>query len=443
MRETSENQNDESTPPGNSGRPRSLFAYKVGLPLAVIFAGVVAASLLLKTAPQAERTAPTKSAMLVDAIEVSVVDANVKLTVMGPVDAARTVDLRSEVRGAVISLSEEVLPGGLFDRGALVAEIDPRDYALAVTRRQGEVAAAERELKLEMGQQSVAKREYELLGEIIDEQDRELVLRMPQLAAAERNLDSAKAALEEARIDLEKTKIVAPLNSIVRSKNVDAGDIVSDMSVLATLVGTDTYWIEVAVPVDQLRWIDIPKRRGDLASKVQIFNPSAWGDQVSRSGNVVRLAADLEAEGRMSKLIVAIDDPMSLRTENAEVPILLIGSYVRVEIEGRSVESVVSLSRDLVRRGDVVWVLAEDDTLAIRPITIRYRGRDHVLISEGLESGDRVVETDIAAPVEGMPLRLGTLHAVDSGADAAMETRAPKERRVDSASPESERNDAA
>jgi RND family efflux transporter MFP subunit len=324
-----------------------------------------------------------------------------------------------------------------------VAEIDPRDYALAVTRRQGEVAAAERELKLEMGQQSVAKREYELLGEVIDEQDRELVLRMPQLAAAERNLDSAKAALEEARIDLEKTKIVAPFNSIVRAKHADAGDIVSDMSVVATLVGTDTYWIQVAVPVDQLRWIDIPKRPGDLASKVRIFNPSAWGDQVSRSGHVVRLAADLEVEGRMSKLIVAIDDPMSLRTENADVPILLIGSYVRVEIDGRSVESVVSLSRDLVRRGNVVWVLAEDDTLAIRPITIRYRGRDHVLISEGLKSGDRVVETDIAAPVEGMPLRLGTLHEVDSGADAAMETRPVKERRVDSASPESERNDAA
>jgi RND family efflux transporter MFP subunit len=422
-------------------RRRGL-VFKVGVPVAVVLGGVLAATLLLKTAPQAERTAPEKSAQLIDAVEVRVVDAKVRLTAMGPVDAARTVELRSEVRGEIVSLSEEVIPGGLFEAGGLVAEIDPRDYALAVTRRKSEVAAAERELKLEMGQQSVARREFELLGEVLDEDDRELVLRVPQLAAAQRNLDSAKAALEEARIDLEKTKIFSPFNAIVRSKKVDAGDIVSDMTVLATLVDTDEYWVEVAVPVDQLRWIDIPKRPGDPASRVRVFNESAWGEKVWREGHVLRLAADLEAEGRMSKLIVAVDDPMSLEPENAEVPILLIGSYVRVEIEGRNVESVISLPRDLVRRGDVVWVLRDDDTLALRPVTIRYRGRDHVLVSDGLEEGDRVISTDIAAPVEGMPLRLGTLHSSDSGADAAIETRPPAERKSGNAGVSAEPKDA-
>jgi hypothetical protein len=59
-----------------------------------------------------------------------------------------------------------------------------------------------------------------------------------------------------------------------------------------------------------------------------------------------------------------------------------------------------------LRDGTYVWVLAEDNSLKIQEVTTSFRGLEQVCVVEGLEDGDRVVLTDIAAPVEGMPLEL-------------------------------------
>ena len=108
----------------------------------------------------------------------------------------------------------------------------------------------------------------------------------------------------------------------------------------------------------------------------------------------------------MARVLVEIDDPMSLAPENRDAPVLLIGSYVRVEIEGRELQAVISLSRELLRENETVWLVDQDDRLELRPVEIAYRGRDAVLVTAGLNPGDRVIRTNLAAPVVGMPLRV-------------------------------------
>jgi RND family efflux transporter MFP subunit len=382
---------------------RRLVAARVLVPIVILALGVVGARVLVATGPKAERKPRARQARVVEIVRAEVVDAPVVLGAMGPAMPAQEVELRPQVSGEIVEFSEDVVPGGLFPEGELLMRIDPRDYELAVRQRASDVALAERDLKLEMGQQLVAKREYELLGEVIREDDAELVLRMPQLESAKQRLEAAKAALEDARLDLERTKIAAAL---VRAKHVDRGEIVTQVSVLADLVGTDEYWIEVAVPVADLEWITVPRRRGEPGSAVRIYDPAAWGADTYRTGEVLRLAGDLGEEGRMARVLVSVRDPLSLLPEHQGKPALLIGSYLRVEIEGQGLTSVVSLDRKLLRDGDAVWVMTDDDTLAVRPVEVAYRGRDHVLVSAGITVGDRLVMTDLPAPVPGMPLRL-------------------------------------
>ena len=129
----------------------------------------------------------------------------------------------------------------------------------------------------------------------------------------------------------------------------------------------------------------------------------------TRSGNYllkVYLDGELESEGRMAQLLVSIKDPLSLTKENEGKPPLLIGSYVRAEIRGRMIPSVVSLKREYLRDGDNIWVYTDKDTLSIHPVDIIVREQDTVLIADGLEEGTRVITTDLAGAVEEMPLRL-------------------------------------
>ena len=143
-----------------------------------------------------------------------------------------------------------------------------------------------------------------------------------------------------------------------------------------------------------------------ITHPLKIFNPFAWGDEVFRRGSIVRLLGGLEKEGRMAQLLVSIEDPLCLRSEGSDTPIMLTDSYVRVEIQGRRIPAVIPVKRDYVHEGENVWVMNAKDELEIRRVKIIFRGKDTVWITNGLEEGERIVTTDIATPVQGMPLRL-------------------------------------
>ena len=121
---------------------------------------------------------------------------------------------------------------------------------------------------------------------------------------------------------------------------------------------------------------------------------------------IVRLVPELETVGKMTRILVAVDDPFCLKPENQGKPKLLMGSLVQTEIEGRSVDAVFPLDRSHLRDNDTVWILNNEDQLEIRPVDIVFRGPQKVFVSNGLTENDRLVTTDIAAPVPGMPLRV-------------------------------------
>jgi len=395
---------------------RILFG--VLLPIAVLFAGGAATLHLVETAPKAERrSSSSRNARLVEVKTALVSRESTLVHANGTVKPARMIQLQPRVSGEIIEVSDELIPGGLFRDGDLILRIDPTDYELIVRQRAGELANAESTYELELGSQSIAQREYELLGESILEEDRDLVLRQPQLRTVEATIDIAKAVLEKAKIDLERTTIRAPYNAMVESYEINLGAQVATSTSLATLIGTDEYWIELSVPVDDLKWIRIPRTANDgPGSLVHLYNEAAWGTGVKRTGCVTRLAGSLEVEARMARLIVSVPDPLSLEKENAGAPRLLINSYVNVEIEGLELENVISVPRKLLRDGDTVWILNDENRLDIRPVTVVFRGRSGMLVSGGIAEGERIVVTDLSAPVAGMPLR--TENDADIGVEA-------------------------
>lgn len=389
------------------GRARRLLArgLKVALPIAILVGGAGLAVGLIETGPKAERQTPARQARLVEVTPARVDKVAVTVHAMGTVKADRQVDLRPQVGGRIVWVSDEFMAGGILAAGDPLVRIDPKDFELVVRQRAAALATAESNLKIEHGQQSVARREYELLGEAIRPEDRELVLRQPQLATVQAAVDTARSTLEQARLDLARTSVTVPFNAVVQSRDVNLGTQVSTATSLATLVGTDSYLVEVAVPVDQLKWLRVPQSNGEPGSAVRIFNEAAWGADIYRQGRITRLASQLESEGRMAQLLVAVDDPLALEDGNAGKPVLLIGAYVRAEIEGIEVGPVAIVERHLLRDGNHVWLQAADGSLEIRPVGLLFRGRDAVLVDRGLAAGERIVVTPLAAPVPGMALR--------------------------------------
>jgi len=387
-------------------------AVKLAIAAVIIGAALLVFRHLMRTSPRAQRMKPPRQAKLVRVIPATKGPCPTVVEAMGPVVPAQQVTLQPQVSGKIVSISDALIPGGIVAAKERLFIVDPRDYEILVQQRQGDVARAQKDLKVEQGNQAVARQEYELLGEIITDEDRELVLRQPQLLSAEAALASAKAALQRAQLDLTRCNIAAPFNAIIQEKLVDLGTTVSLSSRLTTLISTDEAWIELKVSTGQLKWLTIPQKNGDAGSSVKIHNTLAWGPDRFRTGHVVRLYGELESEGKMAQLLVVVDDPFCLKPENHDKPKLLIGSFVSAEIQGQTLDSVFAIERPFVH-DKTVWIMDPNDQLEIRPVEIVFAGPQQAFVGEGLAEDERLVVTDIAAPVAGMPLRIATAEGQD------------------------------
>jgi RND family efflux transporter MFP subunit len=401
--ETVDEQKERRTSPQISLKGKRFI--NLFISLLVIVLGLGVATYITHKAPKAQKRAPVKAIPVVEVQVVEPGDHRITVPAMGTVVPAREVTLRAQVSGKVLSLHPEFIKGGYIKENDEILKIDPVDYQLTVTLAEAKVKDAESALELAEEEANAAKEEWRLLNEnTANTKDAPppLVAKEPQLAAAQAKLKAEQAELKQAELDLKRTSVRAPFNGIVRSKSVEVGSLVTPQDPLAELVGVDEYWIQVSVPIDYLRWISVPNRKGKKESQVRVVHRSGY----QRTGEVIQLLGDLETEGRMARILVAVKDPLGLNDSDQSIRPLLIGEYVRVEIEGSPLSQVFRIPRVALRENDTVWVVGEDSTLDIRPVTTIWRDTQTVFLDQGLDPGDRVIVSDLAAPVEGMKIRM-------------------------------------
>lgn len=386
------------------------FLAKYVLPLLVLAAGVAGAMYLISKKPEAKRAPHGASVPLVEVLEMAPTDTPVMVTGMGAVMAARQVVVQPQITGRLVEVHPRLEPGSVLAAGEVVARVDARDYELAIEQQSAQIERARFEIEVELGRKRIAEHEWKLLEEDVPTTDagRALALRLPHLRNARASLAAARSGLAQAKLNVERTTITVPFNAVVQEEAAELGQIVTPQSRLATLAGTDQFWVEVSLPVGNLLWVDVPGvsvGREEPGSRAVVIHETATGLTLRREGRVVRLRETLDPLGRMARVVVAVDDPLATGGDKPPLP-LFIGAYVRVEIEGRPLKGVFEVPRVALREGTRVWLLTAQDTLAIRDVTIAWRTRDVVYVTGGVAPGDRLITNRVATPVEGMSLRL-------------------------------------
>lgn len=374
--------------------------------LVVLLVAAGSLAVIYSTEPTAERT----SAVRRSAIPVSVVPAEQgtyrpTLSAIGSVRPEQEIEISSRVGGEIISLASEFKPGGFVEQGQSLLRIDPADYQTALIARNSELHQAQAELDLEQGRQELARSDYEdLKGEISAEYET-LVLRQPQLNVARARLEAAQAGVRRAELDLQRTHIRAPFAAQVLDRYVNVGSQVAPGTPLGHLVGTENYWVEVAVPAADVRWVRLPGADGG-GSPVRLRNRTAWPENQHREGLVESLIGSLDERTRLARLLVSVADPLALRPETAGKPPLMVGTFVEAQIEGRALENVVRLPRELLRKNDTVWVMNDDNRLEIREVELAFLDSEFAYVASGLQDGEQVVATNLSTVTNGAELRL-------------------------------------
>ncbi len=397
---------------GDAGVTASLAsAYKksktlrVGLPILIIGLAVLGAQLLIAGRPTVTKTPGGVKPTFVEVLTARLRDERAIITAYGTVQAHRRLTVHPEVGGRVVRLNPNVVTGGILKAGEALLRIDPRDYQFAVDGQRASLAKAEFDVKVELGNQAVAKREWALLkpsaGEI-NALSQQLALRRPHLKEKLIGFAAARSRLRKAQLDLRRTIVRTPFNALVLNESVETGQLVNAQSSVATLVGTDEFRAQVSVPIHRLDWIVFPGPGGRPGSRVRVMRDLGNGEPVVRQGTVVELLGDVTQNGRMAQILVAMRDPLELeQSDHARRP-LLLGEYVRVAIEGPMLHGVTALPRHAIREGSRVWVKNSEGKLEVRPVEIVLSRKETVLVGQGLRDGEAVITSQIPAAIPGL-----------------------------------------
>ncbi len=435
---------DDSThSPVSPGGLRGVAA-NVALPFLILVAAVAIGAILLETPPQVSKSTPEKLAAVVGVRELTPEDIRVFVDAFGSVIPSREVRVMPEVSGRVIELNPRLIPGGLIGAGESLFRIDPADYDIAVAQAKADLDVARHEApriraSIDALRERAAQMDVEIaylqwnadrLGKLAERNSaaqseaRDAKTKLDSQIAARRALDAdiaerenaaeaaiaqARAAerkLESAELMRSRTNVVAPFDAIVISEDVEAGQLVSPQSTIATLAATDSFWAEASIPVARLRDIRFAVDATSEPSRVDI-TMSTGGADITRDGVALRPLGNLDPEGRMARVLVSVQDPLGL-TEDATAAArrVLLGSYVRLRIDAGVLRHVYAIPRKALRENDRIWVRNADGNLAIRPVKILWRRQEDVLIQNGFEPGDQLVDTHLASVVPGMPLNI-------------------------------------
>ncbi|MCH2110790.1 MAG: efflux RND transporter periplasmic adaptor subunit [Polyangiaceae bacterium] len=379
------------------------------IPIFIITLGIWVRSALIAMKPEAEVVDQEQLGVLVETIPAALSEQAVQVDAEGVVVASQQVTIQSEVSGRVRSRSPDLVPGGRFRKGDSLLKIDAGEYKLRAAQSASEVEQARQMLALEKSRGEIARQEWELIGEHenASQAGRDTALRIPYQKEAQARLVAAQQQKKLAGLNLTRTEIRAPFNGFVQSGQVDVGQLVAPGSPLVTLVGSDSFWVQVSIPMESLTALEVPGlNTADDEGSATLIWQTVGDEKVEREGRVVGLLGDLDPIGRLARILVKIDDPLGLNLPEAERGIpLLLGSFVHVQLDAETLESVIELPRKAVHAGRYVHVLGPEGLLEIRDVDIAWKTPSSYLIRKGISPGDQIIVSRMGRAVEGMKLR--------------------------------------
>ena len=302
----------------------------------------------------------------------------------GRIQAVNTVQVQPRITGYIEAVH--------FAEGAIVAEddllftIDDREYRAAVASRRADVVRAE--TRVELAKQDLARAEK--LSDARAVSVEELERSRGEVKQAEADLNAANATLDQAALNLEFTRITAPIAGRVGEALIKPGNLVSPQgSILTTVVSIDP--IHVVFEGDENIYLKYQAKAiaGERPSSRDVRNPVQVG---------LATGSDFPFHGEMDFVDNQIDPETGTIQGRAIIPnpdgFLIPGLFARVRLLGGIPQEAVLINEAAVMTDQdrkYVYIVTSDSQAVRRDVSLGREVEGLRVVDSGLAPGERIV----------------------------------------------------
>lgn len=300
------------------------------------------------------------------------------LVSQGTVQARNTVAVRPQVGGLLQKL--DFSEGQEVQAGDVIAEIDPRtfqaQYDQAVARQKQDQA------QLATARSNLARSEDLFKKNYVSQQD--LTTLRNTVNQFEAAVTADAASIRDAKVQLDYSKVRAPISGLAGIRQVDAGNVVGTGDVIVTLTQMQPIQVVFDLPADNIETVRSAQQQTPLP-----VSALDSGDSHVIAGDGTLTVIDNQISTASGTFRLKAEFPNAARE-------LWPGQYVSVQVRVRTVENGLVVPAQAVQRGpdgEYVYLLdPADNTVSMRPVTTAGQAdAARTLIAAGLAAGDKVV----------------------------------------------------
>ncbi len=376
---------------------------KILLPVALLVIGIASAWALLAYKPAMPKQTAASEPPLVNIITATPQSLRLDVPSQGVVKPRTEMDLVPEVAGKITFVHPHWEAGGFFAKDDLLIAIEARDYDYAIAEARARIAEAKRVLLSEQAQAQQARTEWQTLGAGLATP---LALREPQVAEARAKLQAAEADLSKAQLKRSRCELRAPFDGRIREKTSSLAQFVQPGEKLARLYATDVAEIRLPINSKHLAFVDVPLGDPETDAHRQTLvdlTAEIAGRKVMWQGRIVRTEGVVDASNGQIYAVAEVAKPYSQTKGQAP---LLAGLFVQASIHGKTQQDVFVLPPTAVDAEQQVWLVDNAQKLTRRKISVLRFEPERLVVSGGLQAGDKVLVSGLPVPIEGMKVRI-------------------------------------
>jgi multidrug efflux system membrane fusion protein len=332
-------------------------------------------------------------------------DVPIYLDEIGKTVAREVVSIQPQVSGRITAI--HFADGADVKKGDPLFTIDPRPYQAALDAAEANLAQARAALDL-------ARVQYVRASDLVQTNAvsrSEYDTRKSDVEVAEAQIGQRQAAVETARLDLDYCSVRSPIDGRTGHRLVDVGNVVeANKGSLLVIQRLDPIYADFTVTENDLTGVQKNMSQGSL--RVEVRLPDEPGEP--RAGALTFLDNAVQDGTGTVKLRATIPNADRRFWPGRFVKVRLVLSTLRDAV------LVPASAPQTSAKGQFVYVVKEDSTAEMRPVTLGQRQEDRVVVTQGLTSGERIVITGQMAVMPGGRVRV----AEPAGAAGAPATAA-------------------